>query len=67
MKKKCNTNPVVKYIRIALSLVVIGLGIYYKNWVGALGVLTLITAFTGDCAFSLKFNRGTDMGVGGEE
>jgi hypothetical protein len=57
--KKCNRNPIIKYIRIALSLAVIGLGIYYKNWIGALGVLTLISAFTGDCALSLRFNRKT--------
>lgn len=59
MKKKCSTNPIVKYIRIALSLVVIGLGIYYKSWLGALGVLTLISAFTGNCALTLRFNRST--------
>jgi len=57
--KKCNRNPIIKYIRIALSLAVIGLGIYYKNWVGALGVLTLISAFTGDCALALRFDRKT--------
>ncbi len=59
MKKKCNTNPVVKYFRILLSLTVIGLGIYYKTWLGLIGIITLISAFTGDCALSLKFNRPT--------
>jgi len=57
--KKCNVNPIAKYIRIALSLVVIGLGIYYQNWLGILGLLTLYTAFTGKCSASLRFTRKT--------
>ncbi len=57
--KKCNTNPFVKYIRIGLSLLVIGLGIFYKNWVGILGILTLVSAFTGECAFNVKINRSS--------
>ena len=56
--KKCNTNPVVKYIRIALSLGVIGLGVYYQNPVGVLGLMTLYTAITGNCGTSIKIGRG---------
>ncbi|HLP45324.1 MAG TPA: DUF2892 domain-containing protein [Candidatus Kapabacteria bacterium] len=58
----CGTkkNNILKYIRIVLSLVVIGLGIYYRNWVGALGLLTLYTAFTGRCGSGLSFKRDTD-------
>jgi len=60
-EKKCNTgNPIVKYIRIALSLLVIALGIYFKNWVGALGLLTLYTALTGNCGSSLTIGRKRD-------
>ncbi|MEN8152913.1 MAG: YgaP-like transmembrane domain [Acidobacteriota bacterium] len=55
--KKCNTNPLIKYIRIVLSLAVIGMGIYYKNWVGVLGIFTLISAFTGSCTFNVKINH----------
>ncbi len=55
--KKCNTNSIAKYIRIALSLLVIGLGIYYKNWVGALGLFTLYTAVSGKCHSSFRFTR----------
>ncbi len=57
--KACNTNPIIKYTRIALSLLAIGLGIYYKNWVGFLGVFTLISAFTGGCAFNVKIDRSS--------
>jgi len=58
-----NTNKILKYIRIGLSLVVIGLGIYYRNWIGALGLLTLYTAFTGRCGAALSFKRNDDPGV----
>ena len=54
---KCNINPIAKYIRIVLSLLVIGLGIYYRNWLGVLGLLTLYTAITGKCSASLHFTR----------
>lgn len=58
--KKCNWNSLSKYIRIALSLAVIALGIIYKNWVGLLGVLTLASALTGaGCPWVITFNRDT--------
>jgi len=59
--KKCNANPIVKYIRIILSLAVIGLGIYYHNWLGVLGLFTLYTALTGKCSASLRFTRKPDF------
>ena len=59
--KTCNTNSIAKYIRIALSLTVIGLGIYYQSWVGALGLLTLYTAITGKCGTSLRFTKKPDF------
>jgi hypothetical protein len=58
--KKCNINPIIKYIRIVLSLVVIGLGIYYKTWLGAVGLITLYTAFTGKCMTSFAPKKSTD-------
>jgi len=55
--EKCNKNPLIKYIRVVLSLVVIGMGIYYGNWIGLFGVLTLISAFTGSCPLSVNINK----------
>jgi hypothetical protein len=53
---KCNRNQTAKWIRVFVSLAVIGAGIYYKNWVGLLGIVTLLSAFTGACPLSLHFN-----------
>ncbi len=55
-KTRCNANPAAKWIRVFISLAVIGAGIYYKNWVGLLGIVTLLSAFTGSCPLSLQFN-----------
>ena len=57
----CGTNKVAKWIRIILSMGIIGAGIYYKNWIGLLGIITLISAFTGACPFSLRFDRESDF------
>ncbi len=53
---RCNANPVAKWIRVAVSLAIIGAGIYYKNWAGLLGIVTLISAFTGSCPLSIHFH-----------
>lgn len=58
---KCKQSPLAKWIRIILSLGIIGAGIYYKNWVGLLGIVTLISAFTGACPLSLRFGDPEDF------
>jgi len=50
----CSTNRWARRIRIIVSLGIIGAGIYYKNWIGLLGIVTLISALTGSCPFSLR-------------
>jgi hypothetical protein len=59
--KKCNVNPIAKYLRIILSLLVIGLGIYHQNWLGVLGLFTLYTAITGKCNTNFRFIRKHDF------
>ena len=54
--QKCNTNQTAKWIRVIVSLGVIAAGIIYKNWIGLLGIFTLLSAFTGSCPLSLQFN-----------
>jgi len=56
MSKSCNRNPIIKTIRILMSLTVIGLGLYYQTWLGLLGLLTLISAFQGGCPLSINLN-----------
>jgi len=60
---KCNTNQTAKWIRVIVSLGVIGAGIYYKNWIGLLGIVTLLSAFTGSCPLSLQFRGLRDIKI----
>lgn len=57
-EQKSNLSQrIAKYIRIALSLAIIVLGIIYKNPVGILGLLTLYTAVTGTCGSFIRLPR----------
>ena len=58
---RCNANQTAKWIRVIVSLGIIGAGIYYKNWIGLLGIVTLLSAFTGSCPLSLQF--GGQQGI----
>jgi hypothetical protein len=60
---KCNTNQTAKWIRVIVSIGVIGAGIYYKNWIGLLGIFTLLSAFTGSCPLSLQFRGLRDIKI----
>jgi hypothetical protein len=60
-KQTCNINPVAKYIRIAISLAIMGLGIYYQNPLGVLGLFTLYTAVTGNCGASIRLPRKSNL------
>jgi len=46
---KANVGGVDKVIRVVLGLVIITLGIVYKSWWGAIGVLTLATVAFSFC------------------
>jgi len=52
MKK--NLGSTDKVIRIILGAAIVGLGIYFSNWWGLVGLVLLITAFINWCpAYSL--------------
>lgn len=44
-----NVGGVDKLIRIILGLGIIGAGVYYQSWWGAIGAIPLLTAFIGFC------------------
>ena len=46
-----NVGGIDKVVRIVLGLVIIGLGIYFKNWLGIIGVVVLLTGLIGWCGF----------------
>lgn len=42
-------------VRIALSLAIIGYGLWTANWVGLLGLVTLFSALSGTCPLVIRF------------
>ena len=44
-----NVGGLDRGIRLVLGLVVIGLGVFYQSWWGAIGVVPLLTAGIGWC------------------
>ena len=47
MKK--NMGNTDRVLRMILSIVIAGVGYYYKSWWGLLAFVPLVTAFTGFC------------------
>jgi len=48
-----------KVVRIVLGLVIIGLGIYFKNWLGLIGLILLLTGLMGWCGLYKVFGINT--------
>jgi len=46
---KCNVGKTERTIRILLGVVIIALGIYYKNWWGVIGLVLIITGIIRYC------------------
>jgi hypothetical protein len=46
---KANVGTTEKVIRIILGIVIIGAGVVYQSWWGAVGAIPLVTALVGYC------------------
>ncbi|MCU0589677.1 MAG: DUF2892 domain-containing protein [Syntrophobacteraceae bacterium] len=46
---KHNVCGTEKFVRIALGAGMIAAGLYFGSWLGAIGVIPLVTAFVGYC------------------
>jgi len=56
---KPNVGGWDRAFRIVLGLVVIGLGIYFNSWWGALGAIPLLTGLVRWCPVYLPFGTST--------
>ena len=54
-----NMGAVDRTFRIIVGFVIIGLGFAYQSWWGLIGVVPLLTAFTGFCPMYLPFGIST--------
>jgi hypothetical protein len=46
---KANVGNLDRAFRIVVGLVIVGIGVSYKSWWGAIGLLPLVTAFVRFC------------------
>ncbi|MCY6958375.1 YgaP family membrane protein [Clostridium brassicae] len=49
---KCNVGRTEQFIRIALGIVIVLLGLYFKNWWGIIGLVPIITGWIRYCPIS---------------
>ncbi len=56
---KVNVGSTDRIIRIVLGLAIIGWGYLNQNWLGALGLVPLVTAFMRWCPAYLPFGIST--------
>lgn len=56
---KTNVGTIDRVIRVILGLGILAAGYYYKNWLGLIGIVPLLTAFVGFCPAYLPFGLST--------
>ena len=58
MKRK-NMGMVDRLIRVIIGLIIVGAGIWYQSWWGAIGLFPIITSVTGRCILYAPFGIST--------
>jgi predicted RND superfamily exporter protein len=56
---KPNVGTVDKIARIVVGLVIISVGVYFKSWLGIIGLIPLGTAIVGVCPAYLPLGLST--------
>jgi len=56
---KANVGTTDRVIRAVIGIVIIAVGIYYKSWWGAIGLIPILTAISGLCLAYLPFGIST--------
>ncbi len=56
---KRNMGGIDRVIRGLIGIAIIGAGVYFKSWWGAIGVIPLLTAAVGMCPAYLPFGITT--------
>lgn len=46
---KCNVGKIDKVTRVIAGIIIGAVGFYFKSWWGLVGILPLVTGFTGVC------------------
>jgi hypothetical protein len=57
---QCNVGKTDRAIRMTAGVVIIGAGIYYQSWWGAIGAVPLIIGYTRWCPVFQLFGMSTN-------
>lgn len=52
---KCNVGKTDRIIRVILGAVIIAAGVYYQSWLGAIGIIPIVTSAIGWCPAYVPF------------
>jgi len=55
----CNVGGIDRILRILVGLGIIGAGIYFQSWWGAVGLVALLTGATAICPLYYPLNVST--------
>jgi hypothetical protein len=56
---KCNVGGADRVLRIALGIVILSAGVFYKSWWGAVGLLLFLTGIFRFCPAYIPFGLTT--------
>jgi predicted RND superfamily exporter protein len=56
---KSNMGNIDRTLRIIVGIIAIALGLYFKSWWGAVGLIPLLTSFIGWCPLYAPFKIST--------
>lgn len=56
---KCNVGRTDRILRVVIGLAIVGLGVYFGSWWGAIGLIPLVTAAIGWCPLYLPLGAST--------
>lgn len=58
---KCNVGATDRLVRIIAGILILLLGLIYRNWWGLIGLIPLITGVIRFCPLYLPFKINTEM------
>lgn len=58
---KCNVGATDRLVRIIAGILILLLGLIYRNWWGLIGLIPLITGVVRFCPLYLPFKINTEM------
>jgi hypothetical protein len=56
----CNVGSADKIVRYIIGVVILLTGFAFKNWLGLIGLIPIVTAFVGWCPLYLLFKINTN-------